>query len=96
MIAPLGENSRIQNQEESRRLDWIQETRLKVQNQAKTPESPDLENPSDWIGSSQLDCLIQIRQKLQTSRIQVTGFDTGNWIRANSVLMKAHLCFKAL
>jgi hypothetical protein len=29
-------------------------------------------------------------------KIQATGFDPGNWIRANSVLKKAHLCFKSL
>jgi hypothetical protein len=29
-------------------------------------------------------------------KIQLTGIDPGDWIRANSVLMKAHLCFKAL
>jgi hypothetical protein len=44
MTAPLGENFRIQNQEESSRLDWIQATGLIVQNQAETP---DLENPGD-------------------------------------------------
>ena len=29
-------------------------------------------------------------------KIQATGFDPGDWIRANSVLKKAHLCFKLL
>ena len=29
-------------------------------------------------------------------RIQSTELYPGDWIRANSVLMKAHLCFKAL
>ncbi len=62
VTAPLGGNSRIQNQEISRRLDWIQSTGLKAQNQEETPV---FENPGDWI-------------------------------RANSVSMKAHLCFKAL
>ncbi len=52
VTAPLDGNSRIQNQEGSNRLDWIQVTRLKVQNQAETP---DLENPGDWTGSSRLD-----------------------------------------
>jgi hypothetical protein len=96
LIAPLDGNSRFQNQEESRQLDWILATRLKVQNQAETPESPDLKNPGDWIGSSQLDWLIQIRQKLQSLRIQSTKLYSGDWIRANFVLMKTHLCFKAL
>ncbi len=29
-------------------------------------------------------------------KIQSIEMDPGNWIRANSILMKAHLCFKAL
>ena len=29
-------------------------------------------------------------------KIQSIGMDPGDWIRANLVLMKAHLCFKAL
>ena len=29
-------------------------------------------------------------------KIQSTRMDPGDWIRTNSVLMKAHLCFKTL
>jgi hypothetical protein len=29
-------------------------------------------------------------------KIQSIGMDPGDWIRVNSVLMNAHLCFKAL
>ena len=29
-------------------------------------------------------------------KIQLAGMDPDDWICANSVLMKAHLCFKAL
>ena len=29
-------------------------------------------------------------------KIQSTEMDPDNWIRANSILMKAHKCFKAL
>jgi hypothetical protein len=45
----LGKNSRPR---ESKRLDWIQSTGLINPNQAETPES---ENPGDWIGSRRLD-----------------------------------------
>ena len=71
-------------------------TGLKVQNQVETPETSDLENPGNWIGSSRLDWLIQIREKLLSSRIYSTELDSGNSICTNSVLMKAYLCFKAL
>jgi hypothetical protein len=58
VTAPLGGNFRIQHKEGSNQLDWIQVTRLIVQNQVKTP---DLVNPGDWIGPSRLNQLIQIR-----------------------------------
>ena len=34
---------------QSRRLDWIQVTGFKDQNQAETLESPDLKNPVEWM-----------------------------------------------
>ena len=46
LLGPFGGKSKIQNQEESNQLDWIQATGLKNQNQAETP---DLKNPVDWM-----------------------------------------------
>ena len=89
----LGRNSKISRPQESKQLDWIEPTGLVNSNQAETSV---FETPVDWIGSSRLDWLIQIRQKLQSSRIQSTELDPSNWIHVNSVLMKAHLCFKVL
>jgi hypothetical protein len=46
LLGPLDGKSRIQNQEESSQLNWIQAIGLKNQNQAETP---DLKNPVDWM-----------------------------------------------
>jgi hypothetical protein len=58
-----------------------------------------LKNPVNWM-VIQATGLINPNQAESpggiSMKIQSIGMDPGNWIRANLVLMKAHLCFKAL
>jgi hypothetical protein len=50
-MAQAGRSKREEGVLKHNPVDWIgiQATGLKVQNQAETPESPDLKNPGDWI-----------------------------------------------